>query len=145
MLAQVRADLTSLERITQAALDEATGSESRPENKYDTRSTEASYLAAGQGERVLALRRLVAFLAEFNPDAPAGGAVAQGSLVEIDGDDGSTWFFLAPDGGGRRVVVDGDSVVVVTPASPAGKALLGTKEADNVRIGAREYEVVSTA
>lgn len=125
------------------ALDEATGSESRPENQYDTRSTESSYLAAGQGERVLALRKLVGFLAAFDPAVPAGPAIAQGGLAELDGDDGTTWFFLAPDGGGRRVIVDGTQIVVVTPASPAGKAVLGAKEGDNVRIGAREYEVVS--
>jgi hypothetical protein len=149
LLAQLRDDLIRLEHITQMALDEATGDESRPENQYDTRSVESSYLARGQGERVLSLRRLVSFVGTLDPctsavDAPLG----LWGLAELLGPEGTVWFLLAPAGGGRRIVVAaGQVVVVVTPGSPAGRALLGSRPGDAVTLGsapAREYEVVST-
>lgn len=128
-------ELSSLERTMQMAVDEATSGESRAENKYDTRATEASYLAAGQGERVLALRRLVAL---FNAEEVGV------DLYGLQGDDGPAWFLLAPDGGGRRAQIDGTEVVVVTRASPVGAALVAGRVGDTVTIGrgGAEFEIV---
>lgn len=134
LLSQVRDELAGVERMTAAARDEATSPESRPENKYDTRATEASYLAVGQGQRMAALRRLVAFL-ETRPDELA--------LIEVADARGPAWFLRAPDGGGRRVTVDGVDVVVVTVESPVGAALAGAEVGDTVTIGVRVVEVVA--
>ena len=138
VLALFREELASLEQMTQLARDEATSPESRPENKYDTRATEASYLAAGQGQRLVALRRLVAFL-----ETPAPGL----RLYALEGDAGAAWFLLAPDGGGRRVQLGGREVVVVTAESPVGASLAASHEGDSVKIGApgavQDYEVVT--
>jgi hypothetical protein len=127
---QVREELAVLERVTSMARDEATSTESRAENQYDTRATEASYLAAGQGERLLALRRL------------AGVEAMGADLFELDGPDGAAWFLLAPDGGGRRVRVGDTEVVVVTRASPVGEVLGGSRAGDVVALGRGEFEVV---
>lgn len=139
VLALFREELASLEHMTQLARDEATSPESRPENKYDTRATEASYLAAGQGQRLVALRRLVAFL-----ETPAVSGLR---LYALEGDGGPAWFLLAPDGGGRRVRIGGTEVVVVTGESPVGASLAGSHEGATVKIGLpgaqHEYEVVS--
>jgi len=139
LLAGLRDELASLERLTQAARDEATSPESRPENKYDTRATEASYLAVGQGQRMVALRRLTAFL-------ETDGRV---DLFHVDGAKGEGWFLLAPDGGGRRLSVAGDEVVVVTAESPVGGALVGAQAGDSVRLGppgaALDYEVLAVS
>ena len=138
VLTLFREELASLEHMTQLARDEATSPESRPENKYDTRATEASYLAAGQGQRLVALRRLVAFL-----ETPAPGL----RLYALEGERGPAWFLLAPDGGGRRVHVGGHEIVVVTAESPVGASLAGSHEGASVKIGLpgaqHEYEVVS--
>lgn len=132
-------ELASIEHMTQMARDEATSPESRPENKYDTRATEASYLAAGQGQRLLALRRLAAFLETWD-----GGRGLD--LYALDGDAGPAWFLLAPDGGGRRVRVGAHDVVVVTTESPVGGALAACQVGDAVAIGPvgarKDYEVV---
>ena len=143
LLTLLRDELASIERMTKLARDEATSAESRPENKYDTRATEASYLAAGQGQRLIALQRLVAFL-ETQDGGPAPGLL---DLYELEGDAGDAWFLLAPDGGGRRVRVGGRDVLVVTPESPAGAALAAARAGDAVAIGRpgaqQEYEVVA--
>ncbi len=49
-LERLSADRAALLRVVSTARADATGAESVSENKYDTRATEASYLAAGQGQ-----------------------------------------------------------------------------------------------
>ena len=132
------AELQGLERVTQMAIDEATGSESKAENKYDTRGLEASYLAAGQAERVVALRRLVSWLKV--PPKPTPDLVGLGSLVELEGDS-SRWLLILPDGGGTRVRVEGVEVLCLTPDSPLGRDLVGSEDGDDVEVGGVEYSV----
>ena len=130
------------------AIDEATGAESKAENKYDTRSTEASYLARGQAERVAALRTLVSFVS-----SPASRLdremcpVGLCSLVALEDQGGTMWVFVAPGGGGLRFEVDGVAVVIVTPDSPLGKALIGQEEGAEISFqtaaGDRELEIVA--
>ena len=50
------ADLETLERAQQAAIEGATHEEAKPENDKDTRALEASYLARGQAMRLEELR-----------------------------------------------------------------------------------------
>ena len=58
LLKTVSAELAALESIASEARDEATSSETKAEGKYDTRATEASYLARGQAWRIVELKRL---------------------------------------------------------------------------------------
>jgi transcription elongation GreA/GreB family factor len=108
------------------AIDEATSPESKAENKYDTRSLESSYLAAGQGARLVELRRLISVL-EL-PDR-------QFHLVRVGRAAPGRWYLLLPEGGGRRVTVGGDEVTVITPESPLGASLAGAEEGDEVAAG----------
>ena len=59
--------LEAAERAQAIAADEATSEQSKAEGKYDTRATEASYLARGQAERVVELRELVAWYGRLDP------------------------------------------------------------------------------
>lgn len=129
----LREELAALDHVTRMAVDEATSAESRAENKWDTRGLESSYLAAGQAERRVALGRLLGF---FESDPAV-------RLIGVEGDAGPAWFLLAPEGGGRRVVVDGEPIVVVTPGSPAGAALNGAVVGDEVRVAGGEATVVA--
>jgi hypothetical protein len=129
LLLRAREELDGLERVMQMARDEASSGESRAENKYDTRATEASYLAAGQGQRRIELARLVAFL-ELAVEQPSTLP-----LFEVDAPRGSAWFLLAPEGGGRRVSLEGADIVVVTPHSPVGRSLAGAEAGDTVVLG----------
>ena len=122
-LAAFQIELDGVEAMAALASAEATDSESKSEGKYDTRATEASYLARGQAERVASLRALVGWLTDA-PRHPAG-RVGLGALVDVEENDvASTWLVL-PDGGGRTLRIDGHRVTVVTPRSPVGKAILG--------------------
>ncbi len=140
LLAEFHHELATLERVTQMAVDEATNAESRPENKYDTRSLESSYLAAGQGERVLSLRRLVSFFETIDPTY-VSDRLGIGSLACLEENSSCSWFFLAPDGGGRKVVVDGETIAVITPTSPIGALLLGAQVGDTITHRNRNYDI----
>jgi len=142
LLASLHSELHTAEQMVQMSRDEATHGESKAENKYDTRSLEASYLAAGQGERVLALRRLVSWL----DTAPRAGSevAALGSVVALEDEDGDcTWMVLLPDGGGHRVDVGGEPLVVVTPEAPMGRVLLGLEAGDELVFRSRDFEVIA--
>ena len=129
-------ELRSLVAAASMALDEATSEESKAENKYDTRSLEASYLAGAQSERALALKQVIAFWNVFQPRAYiADTPIGAGALVQVEDERGARWCLLAPSGGGRRVTVDGVEVTVVDLRTPLGRALVGAVEGDEVEVG----------
>ena len=130
LVALLAADLDTLERAQQAAIEGATHEEAKPENDTDTRALEASYLARGQAIRLEELR--VGFaevealrVRAFDEQSP----IALGALVTAEEPSGEASFFLAPHGGGAKLA--GGRVQVVTPKSPLGRALLGKREGDD--------------
>jgi transcription elongation GreA/GreB family factor len=149
LLRELRGELQHVEAMARMAIDEATADEAAAENKYDTRSLEASYLATGQGERVMALRQAVSVFASMptraaDDDAPVG----EGTLVGLlDEDEAERWLLVAPTGGGSAAVVAGHRVQVITPTSPLGAALIGATEGDEITVpaagGERSYEIIA--
>ncbi len=130
LLHRVRADLRQqLERLKAAAREAhaaATDPGSRAEGKYDTRSLEASYLAAGQARQVdelaAACERLEAFEAR---DFEISDAIECGAMVEADRDGETEWFLLLPAGGGHEVDHDGRTLTLLGPDSPLYRSLIG--------------------
>lgn len=132
ILLQLRAELELQTRAAQVSRDEAISEESRAQNKYDTHSQEAAYLAEGQARLAAEIAESVTLyeslqLPEFAADAP----VALGALVALDGEGPRTWFFIGPRGGGLELRVDGQDVLVLTPQSPLGRELLGKRVGDD--------------
>ena len=127
----------------------ATHEEMKPENDKDTRGIEAGYLAKGQSVRAAeikrALRELQALpVRAFTKDEP----VIAGALVVTKDTDSQAraQVFIAPAGGGIKLVIAGVSVQVVTPSSPLGDALMGKRAGDQVNVLAggkkRELDIV---
>jgi len=115
LLRALSADLETLERAMQSAREGATHEEAKPENDKDTRALEQSYLARGQALRA------------FREGQPA----ALGAVIRADEDGAALVFFLAPHGGGAKLVA---GVQVVTPKSPLGRALLGKQAGDDCEV-----------
>ena len=136
----VRATLAARMAAMEAAAREthaaASDPDSKAESKYDTRSLEASYLAAGQAaqlaEWAAAMTRLAAMEAR---DAGPGDPVGAGALVEVSAGDDAEWYFLAPAGGGLTVNFEGREVTILTPASRLYQALLGGSLGDDSPAG----------
>jgi transcription elongation GreA/GreB family factor len=125
----LRTALAAVVAVAEDARSEATGAESKQEGQYDTRATEASYLARGQGQRVLELRRLASWFENLQLEA-SPDSVGLGTLVRLGGDK-SEWLLVAPVGG-THAEVEGEVVRVVSPSAPLGAAIMGLELDDAV-------------
>jgi hypothetical protein len=137
LLDAIRAELRArFDRLTRAAKDAhaaATDPGSKAESKYDTRSLEASYLAAGQARQLDDLARdLGLFDAVTLPDFGIDDPVDAGALVEADLHGESTWFLLAPAAGGLEIKHDGLEITLLTPESALYQKLLGLRVGDHL-------------
>jgi hypothetical protein len=128
LVAQLRkileAELDVLLKSAAAARDAATHAEAKPENKYDTRGLEASYLAGAQAERAAELQRDLQVLASL-PLRTFGSddKVAATALVAVERNGQPVHYFVMPVGGGARLTSPLGPVTVITPQSPLGRAL----------------------
>ena len=128
-----------------AAMEGATHSEARAENDKDTRGLEQSYLARGLATRVVELEGALGAIAQLPEAAGGGGRSLMGAVITAEDDAGKQLrYYLAPWGGGEELPGE---VVVVTPSSPIGRALLGRQAGDEVEVqrpgGARTLTLVA--
>jgi transcription elongation GreA/GreB family factor len=133
LLAQLRADLETLERAHRAAREGATHEEAKPENDKDTRALEQSYIARGEALRLEEQRAALADVRAMTAEAfDAATPVRVGALVAIEEGGHEALYWIAQHGGGTRLA--GGAVLVVTPKSPLGRALLGGRAGDEREI-----------
>lgn len=140
---------TDLAAVTQAALaahGAATHSESKAEDKYDTRGLEASYLAGAASKRAMELQEMLDLFQHVDvKDFTVDSKIASTALIELDGDGQTTYCLLMPKGGGQSVVYEGKTVQCITPQSPMGEALLGMKVGDQISVTVkgvlRDYDI----
>lgn len=148
IIAQLEHDQALLLKASKDAHNAATDSESIAEDKYDTRGLEASYIAQGQANRAQDIRgALNQFSSLQLKNFRENEAIRLTALVELEAGDGRRRLvFLGPSAGGLQILADGQTVMVITPASPLGRELLGKKCGDSfiVQGGAvTEYEILS--
>ena len=142
IIASLKEELETCLTAAKAASSAATDPDSKAENKYDTRSLEASYLARGQALRVAELQEtLHAFqtlsLRRFERDDP----INLSALVTLKSEDGESNYFLASAAGGTEIQHAGHEVMVITPASPLGQKLMGKTIGDSVSLPAGKASV----
>ncbi|WP_075107972.1 GreA/GreB family elongation factor [Neptuniibacter marinus] len=143
--------IAAAERAHQSATDK----ENVAENKYDTLGLEAAYLAEGQSRRVMACEeelRSFQQLLESSGNDEEVDEIGVGSLVKLEGEIGAVKYLLIGRlAGGLKVKYDdhnlGQEVMVITPSSPLGKALMGLGLGDQVDIGTatdkKSYQVAA--
>lgn len=144
VLELLQATLSDLIHTANIARDAATNEESKPENKYDTRALEASYLAGAQAKRAEELRTAinklsVVKLREFHDE----DIISLTSLVRVTVNSlTEKTFFILPNAGGSKVVVDGQEIHIITPESAVGSSLMGKTTGDDfeLKINNREFE-----
>ncbi len=148
IVAHLEKELVALKEAALATYEAATNEESKPENEYDTRGLEASYLAGAQAKRVGEIEELIYTYKDikvrsFAPEE----AISSTALVEVSLNGKKSWVFIMSKGGGTILNVDGVSVQIVTPSSPLGEALLGLKAGDTAIVETghitREYDIES--
>ncbi|MES2660550.1 MAG: transcription elongation factor GreAB [Verrucomicrobiota bacterium] len=130
ILDQIRSELRArLERLSKAAFEAhaaATDPGSKAEGKYDTRSLEASYLAAGQARQVDELAESVRIFDSLTlPDFGMDDAIDAGALVKVSLNGQTLHFLLVPASGGLEITCEGIEITLLTPASDLYRKLLG--------------------
>lgn len=140
LIAGLRRELDACMTAAREAAAAATDPGSKAENKYDTRSLEASYLARGQALRVSELHEAVLAFESLSPQLLAPDqAIIPGALIVLADKSEEALYFLGPYAGGNSVEVDGQEILVITPASPLGRELMGRRigEIVSLRSGAK--------
>ncbi|MFN3697916.1 MAG: hypothetical protein ACK4VO_10795 [Pseudobdellovibrio sp.] len=140
---QLEQDFEKLKSAALATYEDATHEESKPENEYDTRGLEASYLAGAQGKRLAELEEVYAAIKFLKVKNFSDQDVIElSALVEVDLKGKKQFLLIAPKGGGIIIEYDGLSIQVIASYSPLGEALLGLKKGDVAIIdsGHREIE-----
>lgn len=146
--AQLSSDLAVLKQAAQATYEAATHEESKPENEYDTRGLEASYLAGAQAKRIAEIEELLVIYKHvdaknFGPNDKINAT----ALVEVEYNGKHSFFFIMAKGGGLSVPFEGRTIQVITPNSPLGEALQDLKVGGVAVVESgdqfREYEVIN--
>ena len=147
--ARLERDLEGIKAAAAASYEAAIGEESKPENEYDTRGLEASYIATAQSKRA---GEIAAQLAVYRSlplrDFAETEAIGATALIEVERAEtgrGSI-IFLLPKGGGLSVSFAGTTVQAIGPESPLGEALIGMRQGDDAVVdtgrGVQTYEIL---
>jgi len=148
IITQLESELVLIAEAAKNTYDIATHEENKPENEYDTRGLEASYLAGAQAERVSEMKNTIVLLKALKiKDFSDSDAIAFSAIVETESDGKTQWMFVLPSGGGIKINFSEHLIQTVTPHSPLGEALIGLHVGDVAAIDAgkkqKEYEIVS--
>ncbi len=128
-----------------------TDEDNKPENEYDTRGLEASYLARGQAERVADLKECLSVyknteIINFKSGSPIGNT-ALIELLDLDESSSHKTLLLMPIGGGLQLSDNNKTIQTVTATSPIGQAILKKKVGDlitySVKNQIKEFEIIS--
>lgn len=145
---QLENDVVILKQAALATYEAATHEESKPENEYDTRGLEASYLAGAQAKRIQEIKEVLLLLKHVEVKTfGENDKINSTALVEVEHKGKRNLFFILAKGGGVSVNFEGKTVQIITPSSPLGEALLDQKK-DGVAVvetgdQVREYDIIN--
>ncbi len=147
MIDQLQADLLMLEQAVALARDTATHADCLGSSKYETMGLEASYLAQGQGVRLLQVERSLAYFKTIRLTESAKRVVLSSLLQLEDEHGGQMLLWLAAEAGGLKVQCGEHLITVITPKAPLGAALMGKVAQDDFEISIagikRSYEITA--
>jgi transcription elongation GreA/GreB family factor len=144
---QLTHDLAVQFNAAKTAHEASTHEENIPDNKYETLALEASYVAQGQANRAQEIKRALETYNQLTLQCfDDGSTIALTALVTLAGDGATTrTIFIGPLEGGLKVVYEVTEIVVITPASPLGRDLIGRGVGDRVKIGngCKDFEIIA--
>lgn len=117
----------------------------KAESKWDTRATEAKFLASGQLKRVEELKLELQMLEEIIIPED-NGSVSIGSLVDVEFNNIVKKYFISPTAGGTMLSVEETPILVISVFSPIGSELINLTEGEAFEVEtpkeSREYKVL---
>jgi len=144
LISKANEDLTKARKtyaVTQTMVQQG---DLKSDGKYDTRATEANYLADGQRQRINDLEHELILLEEIpTKKLSATDDVSIGALVEIEYNNQVRSYYISPTAGGTLLDVDGQAILVISVFSPIGREALNLKIDDSFEVeinnSQREY------
>ena len=133
VLVAYAAQVERLKKAADAAHADSTSEEMKAEGKYDTRGTEAAYLAEAQVTQARKAQEGLAALQDFSPkDFDEDDEIGLGALVEVEKGGELSYFFLLPHGGGVTMDHHGFELTVISQQAPLYEQLIGCRVGDMV-------------
>jgi len=147
IIIQLEANISVAQQAVDVARDTATHADCLGSSKYETMGLEASYLAQGQGTRLLEVERSLEYFENLTM-ADQATLVGLSSLVALNDEQGNhQLLWLAAEAGGLKVQWGETEVTVITPRSPLGRALMGKVAGDEIAVHitgrTRHYELLA--
>lgn len=137
-------DLEKARKIAADAKELINQPDMKPEGKYDTRRTEAQYLAGAQAVRVKELEGDIERLELLNLPG-TNKTISIGSLVKCEVDNKEAVIFISPSSG-MNLKLKEKLIQVTCYTSPLGDSLMGMEEGDFFEVespkGEIEYEIL---
>lgn len=123
LMVHLQQALDNAKAAAKRAHETATNDENISESRYDTLALEAAYLAQGQSQRVAECQADI----DTCLNLPLGKS-ERGSLgalmVIVDDNEQAKYLLICPVAGGAKLQWQQHTVLVVTPQSPIGAALM---------------------
>lgn len=133
LIAVLEEQLAVMRHALRESRENASGDETKSEGKYDTRATEAAYLAEAQAEQADHMADAIGTLKAFGaPEYELTDPIGPGALVETDLDGETSFYLLAPAGGGTTLDFLGCELTVLTPDAPLYQQLLTRKAGESL-------------
>jgi len=147
---KLREDLEVALSAAKFAHETAIDEENIPDNKYDTISLEAAYLAEGEAKRVSEIEAAIKVYERVSLlTVDDSHAIKLHSLVDLVNQQGEKIrIFIGEEAGGVKFNYQGEPITIVTVKSPLGGALIGKGAGDVVEMSINnkitDYEIIST-
>jgi transcription elongation GreA/GreB family factor len=136
IISQLSRDLTIFTTAAKTAHEASIHEENLPDNKYDTLALEASYVAQGQANRASEIRQAIDVYKNLTLHQSDDKNIRLTSMVTLEAEDGTIKsVFIGPQEGGMKIVNQQIEIIVITPGSPLGTALIGKNVGDEVSTG----------
>lgn len=139
-------ELNKASKIAADAKELLNQSDMKQESKYDTRRTEAQYLAGAQAVRTKELEADLENLKKLEIQNSYSKA-SIGAVVNCLVEDKHVTIFIAPSSGGMTLDINGQAIQVTSYNSPLGDSLMTMESGDYFEVesprGEIEYEILS--
>ncbi len=148
LLETLKFELHATLSAAETAKEGATHEDAVAKSKYDTHGLELSYLAGSQFERARLVEAKIAILenslfSDFSEIDP----IDVGALVVLSGKSPRPQAYLISNiGAGLDLNFQNEKIVVISPESPLGEALIGLSQGDTIDSKDRQknsYEILA--
>jgi transcription elongation GreA/GreB family factor len=148
LVAKAETELAEIKKAYDTTKELVQNGDLKSDGKYDTRATEANYLADGQRQRITDLESEVGLLQEVSTkDLSRFDKVSIGSIVGIEHNGNTRKYYISPITGGSMLKVGEEALMVVSVFSPIGNGAINLEIGENFELDfkgeLREYEVKS--